>query len=68
MDWANTDLVFLLIAYIAGTLFGVYWQRERDKNNFHDIVEATIDSLIRDDYIKTKGVGEDMELLKYWED
>jgi hypothetical protein len=64
----TSEIVFTLIAYTAGTLFGIYWQRERNQNSFNDIVEATIDSLIRDDYIKTRGVGDDMELLKYWEE
>jgi len=68
MDWLNSEIVLPMVLYIAGTLFGIYWQRERNKNSFNDIVEATIDSLIRDDYIKTRGVGDDMELLKYWEE
>ena len=37
--------------------------------SFRDIVaqvtEATIDSLIRDGYLKTRGVGRDMEILKH---
>lgn len=68
MDWLNSEIVLPMVLYIAGTLFGIYWQRERNQNSFNDIVEATIDSLIRDDYIKTRGVGDDMELLKYWEE
>jgi len=32
-----------------------------------DVVSATIDSLIEDGYIKTKGEGESLELLKHWE-
>jgi hypothetical protein len=39
--------------------------------SFRDIVgqvtEATIDSLINDGYLKTRGVGRDMEILKHTE-
>ena len=37
------------------------------KDHLQDILAATIDSLIDDGYIKTKGEGEDMEILKHWE-
>jgi hypothetical protein len=39
--------------------------------NFKNIVEqvtaATIDSLIQDGYLKTRGTGKDMEILKHTE-
>jgi hypothetical protein len=37
------------------------------RDALQDVVAATIDSLIEDGYIKTKGEGEDMEILKHWE-
>ena len=37
------------------------------KDHLMDIVESTIDRLIEDGYIKTKGEGEKLELLKHWE-
>jgi len=37
------------------------------RDHLQDIVAATIESLIDDGYIKTKGEGEDMEILKHWE-
>lgn len=37
------------------------------KDALQDVVAATIDSLIEDGYIKTKGEGENMEILKHWE-
>lgn len=37
------------------------------KDHLMDIVESTIDKLIEDGYIKTKGEGEKLELLKHWE-
>jgi hypothetical protein len=45
-------------------LFGRYTAR---KDNVNDIIESTIDSLINDGYIKTKGEGKTLELLKHWE-
>ena len=37
------------------------------RDYLQDIVAATIESLIDDGYIKTKGEGKDMEILKHWE-
>ncbi len=54
----------LLLTAIVFTYFGRYTAR-RDLTN--DIIESTIDSLINDGYIKTKGEGETLELLKHWE-
>jgi hypothetical protein len=51
---------FLLTAVIF-TLLG-RWMAYHDI--IHNAVEATLDSLIKQGYIKTKGVGEDMEILK----
>lgn len=64
MDFITVELVFVALAYVVGTLFGRYTAR---KDIVTDIVASTIDSLIDDGYIKTKGEGEDMEILKHWE-
>lgn len=37
------------------------------KNIVHQVTAATIDSLIDDGYLKTRGVGRDMEILKHTE-
>jgi hypothetical protein len=37
------------------------------KNHIQDITAATIDQLIEDGYLKTRGVGRDMEILKHTE-
>ena len=37
------------------------------KDNIQFITEATIDSLIEQGYLKTRGVGRDMEILKHTE-
>lgn len=35
------------------------------RDHVHDITAATIDQLIDDGYLKTRGVGRDMEILKH---
>ena len=37
------------------------------KNIVQQVTAATIDSLIADGYLKTQGVGRDMEILKHTE-
>ena len=37
------------------------------RDHLQDVVAATIESLIDDRYIRTKGEGDDMEILKHWE-
>ena len=46
------------------TAFG-YWTGRRSQTE--DIVEATLDSLINDGYVKTEGYGNNMEIIK-WQD
>lgn len=55
---------WLFLAYVVGTLFGMYvgWQAFG-----HKIVEMTIDSLIENGFLKTqtnKDTGE-LEIIKY---
>jgi len=51
----------LLAVAIVFTIVGMKWVPvER-------IVNATIDTLIKEGYIKTKGEGDEMILLKHWE-
>ena len=64
MDFITVELVFVAIAYAVGTLFGRYIGFRR---TLEDSVEATIDSLIEQGYIKTEGYGENMEIVK-WQD
>lgn len=51
---------FLLTAVIF-TLLG-RWMAYHDI--VHSAVQATLDNLIKEGYIKTKGVGKDMEIIK----
>jgi hypothetical protein len=37
------------------------------KDDVQDIVAATIDSLIDQGYLRTKGDGDNIEILKHWE-
>ena len=60
----NETTWWLLGTAIIFTFFG-RWTAYKDA--LTDVVAATIDSLIDDGYIKTKGEGENLELLKHWE-
>ena len=60
--WVNEFWIFL--AYGIGTLFGWYMGL---KSNLKNVAETVIDSLIENKYLKTKGYGKDMEILKHTE-
>lgn len=60
----NETTYWLLGTAVIFTFVGRYTAY---KDALQDVVAATIDSLIEDGYIKTKGEGEDMEILKHWE-
>jgi hypothetical protein len=51
---------FLLTAVVF-TLLGRYMGYQ---DIVHSAVQATLDNLIKEGYIKTKGVGKDMEIIK----
>jgi len=53
---------WLLLAYIAGTGIGMWW-------NFKRVIETTIDSLVTQGYLKhRKKADGEIEILKYNED
>jgi len=59
----ETTLWFLGIAVVF-TVVGYFWgSQTRTK----DIVSVTIDSLINEGYLKTRGTGKDMVILKWRE-
>jgi|TARA_B100000035_G_scaffold16653_1_gene13417 hypothetical protein len=60
----NEVTYWLLGTALIFTFVGRHFQARKD---MEDVVEATIDSLILQGYIKTKGVGDKMELLKHWD-
>ena len=62
----NEQTLMLFVTAVIFTAVGYVWGiRDQIKN----IVAATIDSLIDDGYLKTRGTGKDMEILKWreWE-
>ena len=56
--------VWLFITAVLFTLVGWFFGT---KNQMQKIIELTIDSLIKDGYLKTKGTGKDMKVLKWRE-
>ena len=67
MEMFTADLGWLLFAYTVGTGFGYFWGL---KSQVKDVTEAVIDSLIEQKYLKTRGYGDNMEILKHteWQD
>ena len=57
--------LFLFITAVIFTGLGYWIGRQK---NVEGVAETMIDKLIDDGYIKTKGTGDDLELLKYWEE
>jgi hypothetical protein len=60
----NETLWWLFGTAVLFTLFGRY---SAFKANFEDVVATTIDSLIEEGYLKTRGKGRNMEILKHTE-
>jgi len=56
--------LFLFITAVTFTGLGYWIGREKTVEN---VAEAIIDALIADGYIKTRGKGADLTLLKHWE-
>ena len=56
--------LFLLGTAIVFTALGYYMGQ---KSAVAEVAEAIIDALIADGYIKTRGKGADLTLLKHWE-
>lgn len=56
--------LWLFFAYSVGSMVTGYLV---NRNNYLNVVENTIDKLIEDGYIKTRGFGKDLELLKHTE-
>tara|TARA_B100000902_G_C27230949_1_gene874791 strand:- start:669 stop:881 length:213 start_codon:yes stop_codon:yes gene_type:complete len=60
----NEVTYWLLGTALIFTFVGRHFQARKDMK---DVVEATIDSLVLEGYLRTKGVGDKMEILKHWE-
>ena len=60
----NSQTVMLFIVAVVFTAVGWFWSK---RNHVEMVVASTIDSLIADGYLKTRGTGKDMEILKWQE-
>ena len=64
------DIIFNEITYwllgtaLVFTFVGFYFARQDSIN----VVEGTIDSLINQGYLRTRGEGKNLEVLKYWDE
>ena len=64
MEFFSADVGWLLFVYAVGTAFGWWWGV---KSKLFNVSESVIDSLIEQGYLKTRGYGENMEILKHTE-
>jgi len=62
MEFFSADVAWLFLAYVLGTGIGWYWGI---KSNVMNISEAVIDSLIEQEFLKVRGSGKDMEIIKH---
>lgn len=63
LDFLYNEMTYWLLGTaIIFTFVGRYMAF---REHLEDVIAATIESLIEDGYIKTKGAGEKMELVKY---
>lgn len=60
----NEMTLWLLGTAVVFTALGWFFGK---KGQMQKIIELTIDSLIEDGYLKTRGSGENMEILKWRE-
>ena len=61
--------IWLLMTAILFTFVGMYFGRTNKKKEISDLVEAVIDDLVRQGYIKNyKDSKGETELMKWWED
>lgn len=58
--------VWLFISYAVGTVFGLYVSKSKFNIDVHKIIEATIDRLITDKYIKARKLNNgEVELIRH---
>ena len=53
--------------FITAVVFTFVGKQMTLRSTIEEISSAVLDKLIEDGYIKTKGSGKNMEILKYWE-
>ena len=57
--------IWLFVAYISGSALTYYLIN--NKESTEAITESVIDALIEQGYLKTRGSGKSLEILKHWE-
>ena len=57
--------LWLFLTAIIFTMIGFFWGASVKTDKAAAYV---IDTLIKEGYIRTRGSGDDMKILKYWED
>lgn len=62
MNWEMT-----LWLFVTAVVFTFVGKQITLRSTIEEISSAVLDKLIEDGYIKTKGSGKNMEILKYWE-
>jgi len=65
LDILYNEMTYWLLGTALVFTFVGRWMAVKD--DVSDIVSATIDSLIEQGYLKTKGKGDNVEILKHWE-
>jgi hypothetical protein len=67
----NDSYLYSLVFAVGFAAIGYMISVVRNKNKFEDLVvetiSTTIDKLVLDGYIQTKGYGDDQEILKWFE-
>jgi hypothetical protein len=53
--------------FITAVVFTFVGKQMTLRSTIEEISSAVLDKLIEDGYIRTKGSGKNMEILKYWE-
>jgi hypothetical protein len=57
--------IWIFVAYISGSALTYYLIN--NKESTETITESVIDTLIEQGYLKTRGSGKNLEILKHWE-
>lgn len=67
----NDSYLYSLVFAVGFAAIGYMISVARNKNKFEDLVvetiSTTIDKLVLDGYIQTKGYGDEQEILKWYE-
>jgi len=58
--WVNE--LWLFVTAVIFTVVGWFWGK---RTSAEPIIAVTIDKLIDDGYLKTRGTGKDMQILKW---